>query len=83
MFEIRKTELFSIWLDELRDIKARARIQARIERLSLGNCGDVKPVGAGVSELRIDYGPGYRVYFKKVGRAIIILLVGGDKGSQN
>jgi len=82
MFEIRKTEQFSIWLDALRDIKARARVQARIERLSLGNAGDVKPVGAGVSEMRIDYGPGYRVYFKKVGRTIIILLVGGDKGSQ-
>jgi putative addiction module killer protein len=83
MFEIRKTDKFSIWLDGLRDIKARARIQVRIERLALGNSGDVKPVGAGVSELRIDYGPGYRVYFKKVGLAIIILLVGGDKGSQN
>jgi putative addiction module killer protein len=83
MFEIRKTDKFSIWLDGLRDIKARARIQVRIERLALGNSGDVKPVGAGVSELRIDYGPGYRVYFKKVGQAIIILLVGGDKGSQN
>lgn len=83
MFEIRKTEHFARWLDELRDIKARARIQARIERLSLGNSGDVKPVGAGVSELRIDYGPGYRVYFKKVGRTIIILLVGGDKRSQD
>lgn len=83
MFEIRKTEHFSEWLDALRDINARARIQARIERLSLGNAGDVKPVGAGVSEMRIDYGPGYRVYFKKVGRTIIILLVGGDKGSQN
>jgi len=82
MFEIRKTEHFSEWLDALRDINARARIQARIERLSLGNAGDVKPVGAGVSEMRIDYGPGYRVYFKKVGRTIIILLVGGDKGSQ-
>jgi putative addiction module killer protein len=83
MFEIRKTEQFSIWLDALRDIKARARIQARIERLSLGNSGDVKSVGAGVSELRIDYGPGYRVYYKKVGRTIIILLVGGDKSSQS
>jgi putative addiction module killer protein len=83
MFEIRKTEQFSLWLDEMHDIKARARIQARIERLSLGNSGDVKPVGAGVSELRIDYGPGYRVYFKKVGRTIIILLVGGDKSSQS
>jgi putative addiction module killer protein len=83
MFEIRKTEQFSEWLDALRDIKARARVQARIERLSLGNAGDVKPVGAGVSEMRIDYGPGYRVYFKKVGQTIIILLVGGDKSSQN
>jgi putative addiction module killer protein len=83
MFEIRKTEQFSEWLDALRDIKARARVQARIERLSLGNTGDVKPVGAGVSEMRIDYGPGYRVYFKKVGQTIIILLVGGDKSSQN
>jgi putative addiction module killer protein len=83
MFEIRKTDKISIWLDGLRDIKARARIQVRIERLALGNSGDVKPVGAGASELRIDYGPGYRVYFKKVGQAIIILLVGGDKGSQN
>lgn len=82
MFEIRKTHHFSMWLDGLHDIRARARIQARIERLSLGNSGDVKPVGAGVSELRIDYGPGYRVYFKKVGRTIIILLVGGDKSSQ-
>lgn len=83
MFEIRKTEQFALWIDTLRDMKARARIQARIERLALGNPGDVKPVGSGVSELRIDYGPGYRVYFTKVGRAIIILLVGGDKSSQS
>jgi len=82
MVEIRKTELFSRWLDDLRDLRARARVQARIERLAAGNPGDVGPVGEGVSELRIDYGPGYRVYFKKHGRDLIILLAGGDKGSQ-
>jgi putative addiction module killer protein len=82
MIEIRKTEHFSKWLDGLRDILARARIQARLERLFLGNMGDVKPVGEGVVELRIDYGPGYRVYFKKSGKTIIILLAGGDKSSQ-
>jgi putative addiction module killer protein len=62
--EIRKTDTFVQWLDSLRDIQARARVQARIERLAAGNAGDVAPVGEGVSELRIDYGPGYRVYFK-------------------
>jgi len=67
MIEIRKTEVFAAWLDGLRDIHARARVQARIERLAAGNPGDVKPVGDGVSELRIDYGPGYRVYFRKRG----------------
>jgi putative addiction module killer protein len=82
MIEIRKTELFSRWLDDLRDLRARARIQARIERLVAGNPGDVGPVGEGVSEMRIDHGPGYRVYFKKHGRDLIILLAGGDKGSQ-
>ncbi|CAG0931424.1 MAG: hypothetical protein EFKGCFLK_02725 [Rhodocyclaceae bacterium] len=82
MTEIRKTEVFARWLDGLRDIHARARIQARIERLAAGNPGDVKPVGEGVSELRIDYGPGYRVYFRKRGRELIVLLAGGDKGSQ-
>jgi putative addiction module killer protein len=66
----------------LRDIKARARILVRIERLSLGNPGDVKPVGKGVSELRIDYGSGYRVYYKKVGQKVIVLLAGGDKRTQ-
>ena len=65
MIEVRKTEVFSRWLDGLRDIHARARVQARIERLITGNPGDAKPVGEGVSELRVDYGPGYRVYFKK------------------
>ena len=83
MVEIRKTEHFVQWLDELRDLRARARIQVRIERLAAGNAGDVKPVGEGVSELRIDYGPGYRVYFTKHGRNIIILLAGGDKNSQS
>ena len=82
MIEIRKTEVFARWLDELRDLRARARIQARIERLAAGNPGDVKPAGEGVSELRIDYGPGYRVYFKRRGRVLIILLAGGDKSSQ-
>jgi putative addiction module killer protein len=82
VIEIRKTEVFARWLDDLRDLRARARIQARIERLSLGNPGNVKPVGEGVSELRIDYGPGYRVYFKRRGRKLIILLAGGDKSSQ-
>lgn len=82
MIEIRKTEIFAKWLDGLRDIRARARIQARIERLASGNPGDVKSVGEGVSELRIDYGTGYRVYYKKVGRQVVILLAGGDKSTQ-
>ena len=82
MIEVRKTEAFVQWLDGLRDIQARARVQARIERLATGNPGDVEPVGAGVSELRIDYGPGYRVYFKRRGRELIILLAGGDKSTQ-
>ncbi len=83
MVEIRKTEAFAQWLDELRDPRARARIQVRVERLSAGNAGDVKPVGAGVSEMRIDYGPGYRVYFTKRGRRLVILLAGGEKGTQS
>jgi putative addiction module killer protein len=82
MMEIRKTDLFVQWLDDLRDIQGRARVQARIERLAAGNPGDVEPVGEGVSELRINYGPGYRVYFKKRGRELIILLAGGDKSTQ-
>lgn len=82
MIEIRKTDHFAQWLDDLRDVRARARIQARIERLADGNPGDVAPVGESVSELRIDYGPGYRVYFKKRKRELIILLAGGDKSSQ-
>ena len=82
MFETRKTEFFAKWLDGLRDIHARARVLARIERLATGNPGDVKPVGEGVSELRIDYGPGYRVYFTMRNKTVIILLAGGDKHTQ-
>ena len=83
MIEVRQTGVFSKWLVELRDIRARARIQARIDRLELGNVGDVKPVGEGVSEMRIDYGPGYRVYFIQRGTQLIILLAGGDKKSHS
>ena len=83
MIELRKTETFAKWLDGLEDIHARARILVRIERLAAGNPGDVKPVGEGVSELRIDYGPGYRVYYKKQGRSLVILLAGGDKRTQS
>ena len=82
MIEIRKTERFAKWLDDLRDLRARARIQARIERLAGGNPGDVRPVGEGVSEMRLDCGPGYRVYFKKHGDAWVVLLAGGDKSTQ-
>ena len=83
MIEIRKTETFAKWLDGLDDIRARARILVRIERLAAGNPGDVKPVGEGVSELRIDYGPGYRVYYTMQGRSVVILLAGGDKRTQS
>ena len=82
MVEVRKTDLFASWLDGLRDTRARARVLARIERLAAGNPGDAAPVGEGVSELRIDIGPGYRVYFKKRGRELILLLAGGDKSTQ-
>lgn len=82
MVLIRKTNLFMKWLTELRDQKAIARIQIRIDRLVLGNPGDVRPVGSGISEMRIDYGPGYRVYFSQRGPEIVILLCGGDKTTQ-
>ena len=82
MVEIRQTELFERWLATLGDSRARMRINARIRRLSLGNPGDVKPVGEGVSEMRIDYGPGYRVYFVQRGAALVVLLAGGDKRTQ-
>jgi putative addiction module killer protein len=80
--EIRQTDEYSRWFQKLRDRQARARILARIRRLALGNPGDVRSVGEGVSELRIDYGPGYRVYFASLGDAIVILLIGGDKRTQ-
>lgn len=82
MFEIRTTRVFSKWLDGLRDVRARARVLVRVERLADGNPGDVKPVGEGVSEIRIDYGPGYRVYFTQRGGKVIVLLAGGDKRTQ-
>jgi putative addiction module killer protein len=82
VIEVRQTEVFAEWFASLRDDKAKDRIDIRIRRLSLGNPGDVRPVGEGVSELRIDYGPGYRVYFIRRAKALIILLCGGDKGSQ-
>jgi len=82
VIEIRKTAIFAKWIDSLEDIRGRARIQARIERLALGKPGDVKPVGEGVSEMRMDHGPGYRVYYIKRERTVIILLAGGDKKSQ-
>ena len=82
MIEIRKTEHFAKWIDSLQDIRARARIQARIERLATGNPGDVLPVGEGISEMRIDHGPGYRVYYIQHERSVIILLAGGDKSTQ-
>ena len=82
MIEVRQTVVFAKWLDRLKDRRGRARILARIDRLTVGHIGDAKPVGAGVSELRIDHGPGYRVYFVRRGALLIILLCGGDKGSQ-
>ena len=82
MIEIRKTEVFAKWLDGLEDVRARARVLVRIERLATGNPGDVAPVGEGVSELKINYGPGYRVYYKQFGETLVILLAGGDKHTQ-
>ena len=83
MVEVRKTQAFAKWLDGLRDVRAKARILLRLRRLSLGNFGDWKSVGEGVSELRIDYGPGYRVYLTRQGASIVILLAGGTKKSQS
>ena len=83
MIEVRQTDVFAAWFAGLRDRQARARITVRIRRLSLGNPGDVKPVGSGVSEMRIDYGPGYRVYFVSRGATVVILLCGGHKRSQD
>lgn len=82
MSEIIQSETFKDWRTSLKDRQAVAKINARIRRLSAGNPGDVKPVGKGISELRIDYGPGYRVYFKQMGLVVIVLLAGGDKSTQ-
>lgn len=82
MIEIRQTDYFIKWIRGLRDIRARARVQARIDRLADGNPGDVKPIGEGVSEMRIRYGPGYRVYYTWQGKQLIVLLAGGDKRTQ-
>ena len=83
MIEIVKSATFEAWLIGLKDRQARLRVISRVERLSAGNPGDVKPVGAGVSELRLDYGPGYRVYFMQRGALVIVLLAGGDKRTQD
>jgi putative addiction module killer protein len=82
VLEIRQTSTYADWFSRLRDRAAKARIDIRIRRLSLGNPGDVKPVGEGVSELRVDFGPGYRVYFIKRGDSYVVLLAGGEKSSQ-
>ena len=83
MTQIRQTEAYARWFDGLRDSITRARIDIRIRRLSLGNPGDAKSVGDGISELRIDHGPGYRVYFTRRGPSVIVLLAGGDKSTQD
>ena len=82
MKEIRRSGIFDKWLKKLRDDRAVAKILERIKRLAKGNPGDVLPVGEGISEMHIDYGPGYRVYYKNTGREIIVLLCGGDKTTQ-
>ena len=82
MFEVQKTDEFDNWLSALADQRAVAKIASRIERLGLGNAGDVKPVGEGVSEMRLSYGPGYRIYYKQTGKTIVLILCGGDKSSQ-
>jgi putative addiction module killer protein len=82
MLEVRQTDAYSEWFGNLRDRNAKVRIDIRIRRLSLGNPGDVRPVGEGISELRINYGPGYRIYFVKQGDICVILLAGGDKSTQ-
>lgn len=83
MLEVRQTSTYAAWFKSLRDRTARARIDIRIRRLSLGNPGDVKPVGEGISELRVDYGPGYRVYFIQQADVLVVLLAGGNKTTQD
>jgi len=82
MLEVRRTTEFADWLTGLQDVQARARIAKRIDRIAQGNWGDVKPVGDGVSEIRFAFGPGYRLYYTRRGTVVVILLCGGDKGSQ-
>jgi putative addiction module killer protein len=82
MYEVRKTDEFDRWLSALADQRAVAKISSRIERLGIGNAGDVRAVGEGVSEMRIHYGPGYRVYYKRIGNMIMMILCGGDKSTQ-
>ncbi len=83
MFQIQQTEVFAKWLAHLRDVRAKARILARLDSARLGNLGDAKSIGDGVSEMRVDVGAGYRVYFTRRQRVIIILLCGGDKSTQS
>jgi putative addiction module killer protein len=82
VYQVEKTELFDSWLAALADQKAVAKIVSRIERLEMGNPGDVEPVGDGISEMKIDYGPGYRVYYKRIGKTVVVLLCAGDKSTQ-
>ena len=82
MIEVRQTTIFRKWLDSLRDRNARLRIATRIRRMELGNPGDTKSVGSGVFEMRIPYGPGYRLYYVTIGTTLVVLLCGGDKSSQ-
>jgi putative addiction module killer protein len=83
VLEVRETEIFSAWLQALKDDRAKAKIAARTRRLAFGNPGDVRPVGEGVSEMRIDYGPGYRIYYVQRGAILIVILCGGDKSTQD
>jgi putative addiction module killer protein len=82
MIEVRQSETFRRWRNRLKDQRIRAMVASRLDRLAFGNAGDVRPVGAGISELRIDYGPGYRIYYQRRGDTIILLLCGGDKRTQ-
>ena len=83
MFEVRKTDEFDKWLSALADQRAIAKIVSRIERLGLGNAGDVKPIGEGISEMRMTHGPGYRIYYKQTGKTIVLIWCGGDKSTQD